>query len=276
MEKNHMAAGSEGEEIVNTNIMVERKDRFLPISILVAALLIGGALIFATLYKGGSGDAGALAGAGNNGGAAQQGGTPGATAPAPNPAAFQLGARDAILGSANAPVTVIEYGDYQCPFCSRFFTGIQPRIVQQYVNSGKVKFVFRDFAFLGAESTAAGQAAACAEDQNKLWPYHDALYTAKAADFAKGGGEDDGFFSRAEFLKLAQQVGLDMPTFTSCLDTNKDAAIVQTEVSDAQTAGVNSTPTTFVDGKEVLESNGQSAGADPTAILAAIAAAVKG
>jgi protein-disulfide isomerase len=61
------------------------------------------------------------------------------------------------------------------------------------VNTGKVRFVFRDFAFLGAESDAAANAAQCAEDQNKLWAYHDALYTAKVADDAKGGSEDDGF-----------------------------------------------------------------------------------
>ena len=96
-----------------------------------------------------------------------------------------LGSRDAVLGNANAPVTIIEYGDYQCPFCTRYFSQIQPVIKSQYIDTGKAKMVFRDFSFLGPESTAAANAAQCAEDQGKLWSYHDALYAAKVADEAK-------------------------------------------------------------------------------------------
>lgn len=244
----------------------ENKDRFLPISIILAAAIIGGSLVFSAFYRGGAsgGAAGGVA-------AGVQQAAAGASLPAD---ALKLGPRDAFLGNANAPVTVIEYGDYQCPFCSRFFANIQPQIVQKYVNTGKVKFVFRNFAFLGAESTASAEAAACAEDQNKLWAYHDALYAAKYADFNKGGGEDDGFFNRTLFLKLAGQTGLDVTAFTSCIDSHKDAAIVQAENAAASGAGVNSTPTTFVNGKEVVSSAGQSVGADPTAIMQAISAAV--
>ena len=245
----------------------EKKDKFLPISIIVAAVLIGGALVFVALYKGGSGS-GAAAGTGTAGTAGQ----PAAAAPTTNTSVMTLGSRDAILGNANAPVTIIEYGDYQCPFCgTEFFAQTEPLIVQNYINTGKVKMVFRDFAFLGAESDAAANAAQCAEDQNKLWPYHDALYTAKVADDAKGGSEDDGFFSNAELLKLGQQVGLNMTTFTSCVTNDSDASIVTQEKTDATAQGVDSTPTFFVNGTEIL-------GAQPyaqfqTAIEAALAAA---
>jgi protein-disulfide isomerase len=184
-----------------------------------------------------------------------------------------LGSRDAILGNANAPVTIVEYGDYQCPFCTRYFSTIQPQIVSDYINTGKAKMVFRDFAFLGPESTIAANAAQCAEDQNKLWAYHDALYTAKIQDEAKGGSEDDGFYTPALFVKLAGQVGLNIPTFTSCVNGNSDASVVASEISAAQAAGVNSTPVTFVNGVEV-EVNGQSAGADAATVLKAIQAAV--
>jgi hypothetical protein len=114
-----------------------------------------------------------------------------------------------------------------------------------------VRFVFRNFAFLGAESTAAAEAAECAEDQNKLWAYHDALYGAKVADEQGGGGEDDGFYNTAEFLKLAQQVGLNMSTFTTCVNTNQDAAIVAQDKTSAGTYGVNSTPSFFINGTAI-------------------------
>jgi protein-disulfide isomerase len=229
-----------------------RRDLFLPISILVAAIVIGGAVVFAAVYHGGGAPSGA-----NSGVPAQTGGTPTAgTAAAPsstvNMAVMTLGPRDAILGNPSATVTIVEYGDYQCPYCGMFFDQTEPQIVQNYVNTGKVRMVFRDFPFLGPESTAAANAAQCAEDQNKLWPYHNALYAAKYADFTGGGKEDDGFFSRAEFLKLAQQVGLNMTKFTSCIDNNADASIVAQEKANAQAAGVDSTPTFFVNGQQIV------------------------
>ena len=208
-------------ETMNVSAPSRRRDLFLPISILAAAIMVGGAIVFATLYKGGAWGVG-VAPAGGNAGTGTAGtgnnGNP-AAATTTNASVMVLGPRDAILGNANAPVTMIEYGDYQCPYCGEFFSQTEPEIVQNYVNTGKVRFVFRNFAFLGAESTAAAEAADCAEDQNKLWAYHDALYAGKVADDSGGGSEDDGFFSTAEFLKLGQQVGLNMTTFTSCVKT---------------------------------------------------------
>ncbi len=229
-----------------------KKDRFLPISILVAAIVIGGAVVFAAFYKGAPASAGTA------------GIAPSPTAAAPQPSVsatqvMQLTSHDSILGNANAPVTLIEYGDYQCPFCGQFFSQTQSQIVADYVNTGKVKMVFRNFAFLGAESTAAAQAAECSEEQNKLWAYHDALYAGKVADDQRGGSEDDGFFNRALFLKLASQVGLNVPQFTSCLDSNKYASQVAQEKSDASAAGVNSTPTVFINGQQVLGAQPYSA-----------------
>jgi protein-disulfide isomerase len=134
--------------------------------------------------------------------------------------------------------------------------------------------VFRNFPFLGPESTAAAQAAQCAEDGNKLWAYHDALYQAKVNDVSKGGSENDGFLTRAVFIELASQVGLDVPTFTSCIDSNKYATLVSSDYAAAQAAGVDSTPTTFVNGAEVTDSSGNSVGANQSAILSAIQSAL--
>jgi protein-disulfide isomerase len=245
-------------------------DKFLPISIIVAAVLIGGAILFSVFYHAGS------PAAGNTGAAPAA--APTAAAPVADVSSLMtLSSRDAILGNPNAPVTIVEYGDYQCPFCTRYFSQIQPLIKTQYIDTGKARMVFRDFDFLGPESTAAANAAQCAEDQGQLWAYHDALYTAKVADEAKNANaENDGFYTNAEFLSLGQQVGLNMSTFTSCVQNSQDANIVAAEKAAATAAGVESTPTTIVNGKMVTEADGSGAGADPTAVLGAIANALNG
>lgn len=216
-----------------------KSDRFLPISILVSGVLIGGALVFSSIYKG----QGTEVGVGGN--------VPPAGGAVPAEA-MKLGPRDAILGKADAPVTVIEYGDYQCPFCTRFFTQTQSKIVSSYVDTGKVKMVFRNFAFLGPESVAAAAAAECANDQGKLWPYHDAIYQTKADDELRGGGENDGSLNRTLFLKIAQDLNLDVAAFTSCIDGNKYVELVAQEKAAATSAGVNSTPSFLINGKRIL------------------------
>jgi protein-disulfide isomerase len=256
-----------GYEInVQENMPAYPKDRFLPISIIIAAVLICGAILFSVFYRSNTGT-----GKTANVPTTQIATTTDLTSLA------TLGSRDAILGDQNAPVTVIEYGDYQCPFCTRYFSQIDPLIKSQYINTGKVKMVFRDFSFLGAESNAAANAAQCANDQGKLWAYHDALYSAKIGDEGKTtSAENDGFFTRAEFLTLAGQVGLNTQTFTSCLDGSQHTSDVSAEKAAAVSAGIGSTPTTIVNGKLAAESDGSSAGADTATILQTIAAAVNG
>jgi len=255
----------EGEEVeVSVSSGPRKRDMFLPVSILIAAVVVGGAIVFLTLYKGGSAAVPA-GGVGGNGNVVE------ATSTAANPAAaMTLGSRDAILGNASATVTLIEYGDYQCPYCVEFFSQTQPQIIQNYVNTGKVRVVFRDFAFLGAESTASANAAQCAEDQGKLWAYHDALYSAKLADDNNGGSEDDGFYTTTEFVRLAQQVGLNIPTFTNCVNNNADANIVAQEKGAAADAGVDSTPSFIINGTMIT-------GAQPYSVFQqALDAALKG
>jgi len=259
-----------GYEIDTQESMPHRSgDKFLPISIMVAAVLIGGAIIFSVFYHPGAAPS---AGPGTNT-------APVAVQPpsATLASLMALGPRDAVLGNQNAPVTIVEYGDYQCPFCSRYFSQIQPLIKSQYIDTGKAKMVFRDFPFLGPESTAAANAAQCAEDQGKLWDYHDALYSAKVGDEGRtADAENDGFFTRVEFLTLANQVGLNIQTFTSCLDGNQHASDVGAEKAAAVAAGIQSTPTTIVNGKLVVESDGSSAGADTATVLQTIANAGNG
>lgn len=111
---------------------------------------------------------------------------------------------DVVLGQANAPVTVIEYGDYQCPFCARWFETIEPQLKSTYVDTGKVKFIFRNYPFLGAESEASAEAAECAKDQGAYWAYHNALYTAEAQD----GHENNGNLNKDLFVSIASDLKL--------------------------------------------------------------------
>ena len=239
----HQKEFSEGNvtievEASKANVVVEEKKRdyFLPVSILLAGLMVSGSIVYLVGSKGAPAAA--------------------VVAPSPSPtlvaagAAPQISARDVVLGSATAPVTFIEYADYQCPFCGKFFTDAEGQIRDNYVKTGKVKMVFKNFQFLGPESIAAAEAAECAKDQSKFWEYHDVLYQAKVGDAANG--ENDGFFSRAEFLKLAQGVsGLDVASFTTCIDSNKYASQISKDTADGQAVGVNSTPTSFVNGVQL-------------------------
>lgn len=213
------------------------RDWFLPASILIAAVMISGSIIY--LVK--SGGVAQPKPAGDNNQAV--------VAPGANPSdVSKIGDRDAILGDPNAPVTVVEYADFQCPFCGRFFTDAASQIRDQYVKTNKVKMIYRDFAFLGPESTASAEAAECAKDQGKFWAYHDVLYTAEIAD----GKEGNGNLNRALFLSLAKNINLDTNAFTSCIDSNKYADVVSKAVASAQSFGVNSTPTVFVGGEKIL------------------------
>lgn len=222
-----IAAPSSSAEKSNNN--------FLALSILGAAILISGSVIYAVgVLNSNKQGAANVPAAGQN--------VPGSAG-----AGLQLTSRDVILGNPNAPVTLIEYGDYQCPFCGKFFTESEPQIRSNYIKTNKVKMVFRNFAFLGPESTAAAEAAECAKDQGKFWIYHDALYSAEVAD----GRENNGNLTRDLFIKLAKDNGLDQNSFTSCIDSKKYASVISQDTVAAQTLGVNSTPTTFINAAEV-------------------------
>ncbi len=148
------------------------------------------------------------------------------------------------LGSENAPVEIVEFADFQCPFCGRFYSDVEIKLVEEYVNTGKAKFAFRDFSFLGDESYWAANAARCANDQGKFWDFHDYLYTHQ-------NGENQGAFSKENLKKFGREIGLNTATFNACVDadTHKDAVAADTEAGRA--AGVNGTPATFINGKMI-------------------------
>lgn len=149
------------------------------------------------------------------------------------------------MGDPNAPVTLTEYADYQCPFCANAENGVVQEIQKTYVADGRVRLVFRDFAFLGDESIWAAQAAACAGEQGQFWPYHHLLFNQQA-------GENRGAFARDKLKGFAGQLGLDQATFASCLDTDRTLARVQSETAEGRTRGVRSTPTFYVNDQQIL------------------------
>ncbi len=222
------------------------KDRFLPVSILVAAIVIGGSIVFATVFRG-------TGMSGTDAGVTQQG-TP------PVPAAIMnIGSRDAVWGDPNAPVTLVEYGDYQCPFCASFFAQTQAQVAKNYIDTGKVKMVFRNFIVndrtsADHESHNSALAAECSKDQNKFWAFHDAIYSLEVKDEAVNpqGAENNGNLTRAAFLGIAKSLGMDLPQFTACYDSGKYTSTVQAESDQAAAYGVNATPSFFANGVAII------------------------
>ena len=149
-----------------------------------------------------------------------------------------------ILGDPNAPVTIVEFGDYQCHQCYNWFHDTKPSITRDYIDTGKVNLVFVDMAFLGRDSSPAAQATYCAEDQGKYWEYHDMLYNAQEDKI-------DGGWANGERLKaFAFSMGLDMELFESCLDSGKYSKRVQYNTQQARDHGVRGTPGFFIVGSD--------------------------
>lgn len=145
------------------------------------------------------------------------------------------------LGDKNAKVTIIEFADFQCPFCGKFFQEGLAQVIKDYVNTGKAKLYYRHFAFLGQESNWSAEASECANDQGKFWEYHDYLFNNQQ-------GKNQGTFTKDNLKKFAVTLGLDSDKFNQCLDSGKYTAAVQKDTDEGRTAGVKGTPSTFVDG----------------------------
>jgi len=160
-----------------------------------------------------------------------------------------------VLGNASAPVTIVEYADFQCPNCAAFFGSVEPELVRRYVDTGKAKLVFRHFAWIGGESKLAAQAASCAGAQGKFWPYHDYLY-------AHQRGENSGAFSSTNLKSFAAALSLDRATFDSCLDSGAYKGVVDRDFDEVRSLGLTGTPTFLINGQRIV-------GAQSLAVFAA-------
>jgi protein-disulfide isomerase len=153
------------------------------------------------------------------------------------PVRMALDALEQSRGSATAPITVVEFTDYQCPFCRRFQAESWPALERNYVASGKVRFIVRDFPLkIHSAARPAAEAAHCAGEQGQFWPMHEAL-------LARDMKLDD-----ASILAKAQSLGLDVPRFGQCVTSHKYEAAIARNAAQASAIGVNGTPT-FVIGR---------------------------
>ena len=156
----------------------------------------------------------------------------------PTTASF-YGNASPILGDINAPLTLVEFGDYQCTFCKKFFDETEKSILMNYVETGKVKMLFKDFIVVNEDSVNAASAAHCANDQKMFWQYHSTLYN-------NWDGEGTGWASSEQLHQFASTLGLDMNEFSECMSQSKWKDMVLSSHADGRTLGVDATPTFFI------------------------------
>ncbi len=139
------------------------------------------------------------------------------------------------LGNPNAPVKIIEFSDFQCPFCRKLYFETFKKVKEEYIDKGLVVWYYRDFAFSGPESLQASIASKCAREQGKFWEYVDILFENQA-------GENVGGFSKENLIKFAEKLNLNKEQFTKCLENNKYMDEVQKDLEDAKNLNVRGTP----------------------------------
>ena len=163
-----------------------------------------------------------------------------------------------ILGNPSAPITIVEFGDYQCHQCYNWFHNTKPAITKEYIETGKANLVFVDLAFLGRDSPIAAQASYCAEDQEMYWEYHDLLYTSQESQI------DNGWANSQRLKAFAFSLELDVELFESCLDSGKYSKRVQFNIQQAKEHGVRGTPGFFVVSSDDQQ---QLSGAQPFSVF---------
>jgi protein-disulfide isomerase len=151
-----------------------------------------------------------------------------------------------LQGNTNAKITIVEFADFRCPFCEKLFTDAESQIIKSYVNSGVVKFAFRNYAFLGAPSVVAANAAECANEQGKFWEMHDYFYKNQPSE------SDTSMYTTDNLTQIAGTLGMNTDQFNSCLSGNKYQKNVDQDLADGQKAGVQGTPATFINGKIIV------------------------
>lgn len=221
---------------LNTNLFSGKLIPILTAALVIAAFFIGSLYTkVQMLEKGGS------VGSINNQQPAQ------AAAPQPQQPTKGIASvdDDPVLGDKNAPVTIVEFSDYECPFCKRHFDETFPQLVKNYVDTGKVKIVYRDFplSFHDPMATKEAVAANCAGKQggdSKYFEYHDEIFTRTKSN---GNG-----LSEADLTTIATDLGLNLSSFNSCIADAAQTDEVKKDIADGSAAGASGTPT-FVIGK---------------------------
>lgn len=145
------------------------------------------------------------------------------------------------LGRDDAPITVVEYSDFQCPFCGIFSRDIQPRLIEEYVETGQVRFEWRAFPIFGRFSEEAALAAYCAHDQGEFWAFHDELYR-------RVGGLSQGEKNIDTLVKIARDLELDAGRFRTCVVDGEHAGRVLADFGEGRALNIAGTPAFTVNG----------------------------
>lgn len=145
-------------------------------------------------------------------------------------------------GSPDAPATIVEFSDFQCTYCRKFWKETLPRIEDKYIRSGKVRFVYRHLAILGPPSVQAAIASECAHEQERFWPYHDRLFS-NAGLFA---------FTVGNLKRYAEELRLDASRFNACLDAERPRKKVEQETIIGRMIGMNGTPGFLINGGRLI------------------------
>jgi protein-disulfide isomerase len=153
------------------------------------------------------------------------------------------GFRGYVKGSASAPIEITEYADYQCPFCQTFATLQMPTIEERLIESGRLRWRYRDFPLQQHEfARLAAHSAACADEQGKYWEQHDRIYEGQGEWSAARDAGD-------HFREYAREIGLDLQRYDECMEAGRYAGRIQASYEEGVRAGVSSTPTLLVAGR---------------------------
>ena len=226
--------------------MSEKAIYTLAFTILISAIIFSGSLVFSASMIANSGfNMGTLTGE-LVAPPAEESPTPTpepepAPSPTPSPT-VEVGVGNlAPKGDPDAPVVIIEFSDFQCPYCGRHVTNTIPQLVEEYIDTGKAVYYYRDFPLsFHAEAKPAAVAARCANEQGEFWEYHDILF------------ENSQSLSTDNYKQWAEDLGLDTEQFNSCLDEQKYADDVDADFTAGAQAGVSGTPSFFINGVKLV------------------------
>jgi protein-disulfide isomerase len=168
--------------------------------------------------------------------------------PSPSAVKADVALGQHVLGDPNAPITIVEFSDFQCPFCARFFQQTESQLIDTYVKTGKAKFAYRHFPLsFHQNAQKAAEASECAAKlggNDAFWKMHDVI-------FRNGQGDGTGMAVN-DLKKYAVDMGLDATAFNQCLDNGETAGIVQQDQRDGSAAGVSGTPTFYINGQQLV------------------------
>ena len=153
-------------------------------------------------------------------------------------------------GPVEAPITIVDFVDSQCPACGQYVTKVEPSVIEAFAKTGKVRYEVRMLTFVGQESVNAAKAALCAMDQDQFWQMHATIFANQTR------GENAGDFTTENLQLMAAQLGMDKAVFNQCLGSGKYDAVISQDRDEASRLGVTQTPTTLINGRKYTGAQG--------------------